>query len=170
MALVGSHSQGGRSVNLRHGGESFRERGQGQWTDRDGSREYGNGEASVSAAAASVSEMNAASSATAAADSANHTWFRQAWWADDFAHREGRGSWGNQRKLANKRGQIGDYESGGSFDFNNEILDTKNIFFGNSESTDKPFNGPFALQVISRGSSVYKWISYADTKSFHKLQ
>ena len=52
---------------------------------------------------------------------------------------------GNQRKLANKRGQIGDYESGGSFDFNNEILDTKNIFFGNSESTDKPFNGPFAL-------------------------
>ena len=79
MALVGSHSQGGRSVNLRHGGESFRERGQGQWTDRDGSREYGNGEASVSAAAASVSEMNAASSATAAADSANHTWFRQAW-------------------------------------------------------------------------------------------
>ena len=51
MALVGSHSQGGRSVNLRHGGESFRERGQGQWTDRDGSREYGNGEASVSAAA-----------------------------------------------------------------------------------------------------------------------
>ena len=32
---------------------------------------------------------------------------------------------GNQRKLANKRGQIGDYESGGSFDFNNEILDTK---------------------------------------------
>lgn len=56
---------------------------------------------------------------------------------------------GNQRKLANKRGQIGDYESGGSFDFNNEILDTKNIFFGNSESTDKPFNGPFALQVIS---------------------
>ena len=28
--------------------------------------------------AASVSEMNAASSATAAADSANHTWFRQA--------------------------------------------------------------------------------------------
>ena len=44
MALVGSHSQGGRSVNLRHGGESFRERGQGQWTDRDGSREYGNNE------------------------------------------------------------------------------------------------------------------------------
>ena len=77
---------------------------------------------------------------------------------------------GNQRKLANKRGQIGDYVSGGSFDFNNEILDTKNIFFGNSESTDKPFNGPFALQVISRGSSVYKLISYADTKSFHKLQ
>ena len=98
MALVGSHSQGGRSVNLRHGGESFRERGQGQWTDRDGSREYGNGEASVSAAAASVSEMNAASSATAAADSANHTWFRQAWWADDFAHREGRGSWGGIRE------------------------------------------------------------------------
>ena len=30
MVLVGSHSQGGRSVNLRHGGESFRERGQGQ--------------------------------------------------------------------------------------------------------------------------------------------
>lgn len=29
---------------------------------------------------------------------------------------------GNQRKLANKRGQIGDYVSGGSFDFNNEIL------------------------------------------------
>lgn len=77
---------------------------------------------------------------------------------------------GNQRNLASKRGQIGDYESGGSFDFNNEILDTKNIFFGNSESTDKPFNGPFALQVISRGSSVYKWISYADTRSFHKLQ
>ena len=98
MALVGSHSQGGRSVNLRHGGESFRERGQGQWTDRDGSREYGNGEASVSAAAASVSEMNAASSVTAAGDSANHTWFRQAWWADDFAHREGRGSWGESEK------------------------------------------------------------------------
>mgnify|MGYP007091920912 FL=1 len=32
---------------------------------------------------------------------------------------------GNQRNLASKRGQIGDYESGGSFDFNNEILDTK---------------------------------------------
>ena len=77
---------------------------------------------------------------------------------------------GNQRNLASKRGQIGDYESGGSFDFNNEILDTKNIFFGNSESTDKPVNGPFALQVISRGSRVYKWISYADTRSFHKLQ
>ena len=64
---------------------------------------------------------------------------------------------GNQRKLANKRGQIGDYVSGGSFDFNNEILDTKNIFFGNSESTDKPFNGPFALQVISRGSSAVSY-------------
>lgn len=170
MALVGSHSQGGRSVNLRHGGESFRERGQGQWTDRDGSREYGNGEASVSAAApvwvrwtphpaprlppippithGSVKPDGLTISLT----------------AKDVA------VGGNQRKLANKRGQIGDYVSGGSFDFNNEILDTKNIFFGNSESTDKPFNGPFALQVISRGSSVYKWISYADTKSFHKLQ
>ena len=141
--------------------------------------------------------MNAASSATAAADSANVASAAQT--AAEAACEEtkkvavlpatttSRGSvmpdgltisltakdvavGGNQRNLASKRGQIGDYESGGSFDFNNEILDTKNIFFGNSESTDKPFNGPFALQVISRGSSVYKWISYADTRSFHKLQ
>lgn len=73
---------------------------------------------------------------------------------------------GNLGDLASARGQVGDYVSGGSFDFNNEILDTKNIFFGNSESTDKPFNGPFALQVISRGFSIYKWISYADTSSY----
>ena len=101
--------------------------------------------------------MNAASSATAAAGKPDGLTISLT--AKDVAV-----GGGNQRNLASKRGQIGDYESGGSFDFNNEILDTKNIFFGNSESTDKPFNGPFALQVISRGSSVYKWISY------HKLQ
>ena len=122
MALVGSHSQGGRSVNLRHGGESFRERGQGQWTDRDGSREYGNGEASVSAAAASVSEMNAASSARLppippiTRGSVKPDGLTISLTAKDVA------VGGNQRKLANKRGQIGDYVSGGSFDFNNEIL------------------------------------------------
>ncbi len=68
---------------------------------------------------------------------------------------------GNLGDLVSARGQIGDYVSGGSFDFNNEILDTKNIFFGNSDSTNRPFaEGPFSLQVKSRGYSVYKWISY----------
>ena len=68
---------------------------------------------------------------------------------------------GNLGDLASTRGQVGDYVSGGSFDFNNEILDTKNIFFGNSDSTNRPFaEGPFSLQVKSRGYSVYKWISY----------
>lgn len=68
---------------------------------------------------------------------------------------------GNLGDLASARGQVGDYVSGGSFDFNNEILDTKNIFFGNSDSTNRPFaEGPFSLQVKSRGYSVYKWISY----------
>ena len=67
----------------------------------------------------------------------------------------------NLADLASKRGQIGDYVSGGSFDFNNEILDTKNIFFGSSDSTNKPFaEGPFSLQVKSRGHTSYKWISY----------
>ncbi len=68
---------------------------------------------------------------------------------------------GDLGDLVSARGQIGDYVSGGSFDFNNEILDTKNIFFGNSDSTNRPFaEGPFSLQVKSRGYSVYKWISY----------
>lgn len=68
---------------------------------------------------------------------------------------------GNLGDLASTRGQVGDYVSGGSFNFNNEILDTKNIFFGNSDSTNRPFaEGPFSLQVKSRGYSVYKWISY----------
>lgn len=68
---------------------------------------------------------------------------------------------GNLGDLASARGQIGDYVSGGSFDFNSEILDTKNIFFGNSDSTNKPFaEGPFSLQVKSRGHTSYKWISY----------
>lgn len=68
---------------------------------------------------------------------------------------------GNLGDLASARGQVGDYVSGGSFDFNNEILDTKNIFFGNSDSTNRPFaEGPFSLQVKSRGHTSYKWISY----------
>ena len=68
---------------------------------------------------------------------------------------------GNASDLASTRGQIGDYVSGGFFDFSTEIQDTKNIFYGSSESTNKPFNaGPFSLQVKSRGYSVYKWISY----------
>lgn len=68
---------------------------------------------------------------------------------------------GNLGDLASARGQVGDYVSGGHFDFNNEILDTKNIFFGSSGSTNKPFaEGPFSLQVKSRGHTSYKWISY----------
>ena len=68
---------------------------------------------------------------------------------------------GNLGDLASARGQVGDYVSGGFFDFNNEILDTKNIFFGNSDSTNRPFaEGPFSLQVKSRGHTSYKWISY----------
>ena len=68
---------------------------------------------------------------------------------------------GDLGDLASARGQIGDYVSGGSFDFNSEILDTKNIFFGNSGSTNRPFaEGPFSLQVKSRGHTSYKWISY----------
>lgn len=68
---------------------------------------------------------------------------------------------GDLGDLASARGQIGDYVSGGYFDFNNEILDTKNIFFGSSDSTNKPFTeGPFSLQVKSRGYDTYKWISY----------
>lgn len=68
---------------------------------------------------------------------------------------------GDLGDLASARGQIGDYVNGGSFDFNNEILDTKNIFFSNSDSTNRPFaEGPYSLQVKSRGYSVYKWISY----------
>ena len=68
---------------------------------------------------------------------------------------------GKTSDLASARGQIGDYVSGGSFDFNSEILDTKNIFFGNSDSTNRPFaEGPFSLQAKSRGHTSYKWISY----------
>ena len=67
---------------------------------------------------------------------------------------------GNLADLASKRGQIGDYVSSGSFDFNREILDTKNVFFGHTGSTNMPFPGSSAVQVKSRGYADYKWIAY----------
>ena len=67
---------------------------------------------------------------------------------------------GNLADLASKRGQIGDYVSSGSFDFNSEILDTKNVFFGHTGSTNMPFPGASAVQVKSRGYADYKWIAY----------
>lgn len=67
---------------------------------------------------------------------------------------------GNLADLASKRGQIGDYVSSGSFDFNSEILDTKNVFFGHTGSTNMPFPGHSAVQVKSRGYADYKWIAY----------
>ena len=67
---------------------------------------------------------------------------------------------GNLADLASKRGQIGDYVSSGSFDFNSEILDTKNVFFGHTGSTNMPFPGSSAVQVKSRGYADYKWIAY----------
>ena len=67
---------------------------------------------------------------------------------------------GNFADLASKRGQIGDYVSSGSFDFNREILDTKNVFFGHTGSTNMPFPGSSAVQVKSRGYADYKWIAY----------
>lgn len=67
---------------------------------------------------------------------------------------------GNLADLASKRGQIGDYVSSSSFDFNSEILDTKNVFFGHIGSTNMPFPGSSAVQVKSRGYADYKWIAY----------
>lgn len=67
---------------------------------------------------------------------------------------------GNLADLASKRGQIGDYVGRGSFDFNSEILDTKNVFFGHTGSTNMPFPGSSAVQVKSRGYADYKWIAY----------
>ena len=66
----------------------------------------------------------------------------------------------NLADLASKRGQIGDYVGRGSFDFNSEILDTKNVFFGHTGSTNMPFPGSSAVQVKSRGYADYKWIAY----------
>uniref|UniRef100_UPI002670E5DA phage tail protein n=1 Tax=Bilophila wadsworthia TaxID=35833 RepID=UPI002670E5DA len=67
---------------------------------------------------------------------------------------------GNLGDLASARGQVGDYVSSGFFDFNSEILDTKNVFFGHTGSTNMPFPGSSAVQVKSRGYADYKWIAY----------
>jgi len=68
---------------------------------------------------------------------------------------------GDAGDLASKRGQIGDYVSGGTFDFNNEIKDTKNIFYGATGSTNVPLSaGPFALQVKTRKRDEVEWGAY----------